>query len=85
MCSSLTSLGTLAHNLCLESDWPDGQTFHSTAEWHGGLLIPVSGVDDAEGRVREQVLEEKIGGSEQHGTFKRDMIRDGMILRHAQH
>ena len=68
---------------CLGSDWPDGQTFHP----HGGvaqgfLLIPVSGVDDAEGRVREQVGEEKIGGNGRNGTSKRDMIRYGMILRH---
>ena len=51
----------------------------------GGLLIPVSGADDAEGRVREQVGEERIGGSEQHGRFRRDLAEDGMILRHAQH
>ena len=62
--------------LCLGSDWSDGQTFHP----HGGvaqrgLLNPVSGVDDAEGRVREQVGEEKIGGNGRNGTSKRDMIR----------
>ena len=51
----------------------------------GVLPIPVSGVDDAESRFREQVGEETTGGKRQHGTFKRDMIRDGMILRHAQH
>ena len=44
---------------------------------HGGvaqgfLLIPVSGVDDAEGRVREQVGEEKIGGNGQNGTHPRE-------------
>ena len=59
---------------------------HPTAKWHRGfLLIPVSGVDDAEGRVREQVGEEKIGGNGRNGTSKRDMIRDGMILRNTQH
>ena len=62
------------HFLCLGSNWPDGQTFHPTAE--GGLLIPVSGVDDAEGRVREQVDEQKIRGNGRNGTSKRDMIRD---------
>ena len=63
--------------------WPD-------IPHHGGvalgfLLIPVSGVDDAEGRVREQVGDEKIGGNGRNGTSKRDMIRAGMILSHTQH
>ena len=31
-------------------------------EAQGDLLVPVSGVDEAEGRVREQVGEEKIAG-----------------------
>ena len=47
----------------------------------GGLLIPVSGVDDAEGRVSEQVGEGRIAGKGRDGTPKRDMIRDEMILR----
>ena len=47
------------HMLCLGSDWQDGQTFHSTGVAQGFLLIPVSGADEAEGRVREQVGEEK--------------------------
>ena len=50
----------------------------------GVLLIPVSGVDDAENRVREQIGDEEIGGNGQNGTFKRDMMRDGMILTHAR-
>ena len=49
-----------------------------------GLMTCVwsRGVDDAEGRVREQVGEEKIRGNGRHGTSKRDVIRDG---RHTQH
>ena len=48
---------------------------------HGGvaqgfLLIPVSGVDDAEGRVREQVGEEKIGGNGQNGTHPRETFSE---------
>ena len=50
----------------------------------GFLLFPVSGVNNAEGRVREQVGEEKIGGNGRNVTSKRDMIRDGMISRHTQ-
>ena len=53
--------------------WPDIPLHGGEAQ--GGLLIPVSGVDDAEGRDREQVGEEKIGERPQHGTFKRDMIK----------
>ena len=41
----------------------------------GGLLVPASGVVNAEGRVKEQVGEEKIGGNERDGTPKRDMIQ----------
>ena len=48
---------------------------------HGSLLVTAEGVDDAVSRVREQVCEEKIGGNGRDGTPKRDMIRDGMILR----
>ena len=44
------------------------------------LLIPVTGVDDAEGRVREQVGE-KVERNERDGTPKRDMTEDEMILR----
>ena len=59
--------------------WPD-------IPFHGGvaqrdLLIPVSDVDDAEGRVREHVGEERIAGNGRDGTPKRDVIRDGMFLR----
>ena len=41
----------------------------------GGLLVPASGVVGAEGRVKEQVGEEKIGGNERDGTPKRDMTQ----------
>ena len=54
--------------------WPDIPP-HSTVV-HGGLLVSVSGADDAEGRVREQVDEDKIGGNERDGTPKRDMFED---------
>ena len=59
--------------------WPD-------IPLHGGealgcLPIPVSGEDDAEGRVREQVGEERIAGNGRDGTHKREMTGDGMILR----
>ena len=37
--------------------WPDIPPHGGVAQ--GFLLIPVSGADDAEGRVREQVGEEK--------------------------
>ena len=33
------------------------------AETQGGLLVPAKGVDEAEGRDREQVGEEAIGGN----------------------
>ena len=42
-------------------------------EAQGDLLVPSSGVDEAEGRVREQVGEEKIAGNGRDGTPKRDM------------
>ena len=40
-----------------------------------GLLVPVSCVDEAEGRDREQVGEEAIGGKRQIGTPNRDMAQ----------
>ena len=61
--------------------WPDIPPHGGLAQ--GFLLIPVSGVDEAEDRVRAQIGEEEIGGNGRNGTFKRDMMRDGMILRHA--
>ena len=64
--------------------WPDGPLQRGVAQG-GSLLIPVSGVGEAGGGVREQVGGEKIGGKRQHGIIKRDMIRDEMFLRHAQH
>ena len=47
---------------------------HSTQRRSGTkfLLIPVSGVDDVDGRDREQVGEEKIGGNGRNGTSKRE-------------
>ena len=36
-----------------------------------GSLVPVSGVDEAEGRVREQVGEEKIARNGRNGTSHR--------------
>ena len=65
--------------------WPDIPPHGGVAQ--GFLVIPVSAVDDAEGRVREQVGEDIIGGNGRNGTFNQegDMIRDGMILRHTQH
>ena len=50
--------------------WPDIPPHGGVAQ--GFLLIPVSGVDDAEGRVREQIGEEKIGGNGRNGTSKRE-------------
>ena len=44
-------------------------------EAQGDLLVPVSGVDEAEGRVREQVGEEKIAGNGRDGTPRRDMTQ----------
>ena len=41
----------------------------------GGLLVPASGVVNAEGRVKEQVGEEKTGGNKRDGTPKRDMTQ----------
>ena len=41
----------------------------------GGLLVPASGVVNAEGRVKEQVGEEKSGGNERDGTPKRDVTQ----------
>ena len=38
-------------------------------------VVPVSGVDEAEGRVREQIGEEKIAGNGRDGTRKRDMTQ----------
>ena len=46
-----------------------------------GGEIPVSGADDAEGRVRQQVGEERIAKNGRDGTPKREMTGDGMILR----
>ena len=40
-----------------------------------GLLIPVSGVDDTEGRVREQVGEERIAMIGRDGTPKKNDLR----------
>ena len=62
-----------------KSRWPDIPSHGGVA--HGVFLVPVSGVDDAEGRVREQVGEENIGGNERDGTPNRDMTEDEMILR----
>ena len=40
----------------LESDWQHSQTFHSTKQRHkGDFWFSVEGVDEAEGRDREQV------------------------------
>ena len=39
--------------------WPDIPAHGAEAQ--GGHLVPVSGVDEAEGRDREQVGEEAIG------------------------
>ena len=52
--------------------WPDIPLHGGVAQ--GFLLIPVSGVDEAEGRDREQIGDEKIGGNGRNGTSKRDMI-----------
>ena len=41
----------------------------------GGLLVPTSGVDEAEGRDREQVGEEAVGGKRLTGTPNRDMTQ----------
>ena len=41
----------------------------------GGLLVPVSGVDEAEGRDRDQVGEEAIGGKRLTGTSNTDMTQ----------
>ena len=65
-------------NLCSVSGvglarWPGIPPHGGVAQ--GGLLVPVSGVDDAEGRVREQVGELKIRGNERDGTPKRDMTQ----------
>ena len=38
-------------------------------------MVPVSGVDEAEGRGREQVGEEAIGGKRLTGTDNRDMTQ----------
>ena len=46
------------------------QSTHS-GEAQGGLLFPVSDVDDAECRAREQADEERIGGTGRDGTTKR--------------
>ena len=40
----------------------------------GALLIPVSGVDDAEGRVTEQVGEERIAGNGRDRLTEDEMI-----------
>ena len=48
-----------ARQVCLKSDWPDGQTSipRQGGEAQGDLLVPVRGVVEAEGRVREKVGE----------------------------
>ena len=61
--------------------WPDIPLHGGVAQ--GFLLIPVSGVDAAEGRGREQVGEEKFARNGRNGTSMRDMIRDRMILRNT--
>ena len=53
------------------ASWPNISTPRRSGP---GRSSDSSAVDDAEGRVREQVGEEKIGGSERDGTPKRDMI-----------
>ena len=85
-------LGTLPSSLIDDGDsllshrcpfglakWPDIPFHGGVAQ--GDLLIPVSDVDDAEGRVREHVGEERIAGNGRDGTHKRDVIRDEMFLR----
>ena len=71
--------------MCLASDRPYGQTVHTKASLHRGLdLIPVSGVGEAVGGVREAVSDEKIGGNGIEGTFNKDMTNDEMTsLRHT--
>ena len=50
--------------MCLESDWQYCQTFHSTEQRRReGPLVPAKGVDDAEGRDREQVGEKETMGT----------------------
>ena len=53
--------------------WPDIPPHGGVAQ--GDFLVPVSGVDEAEGRVREQVGEKKIAGNGRDGTPKRDMAQ----------
>ena len=66
----------LAHNLCLESDRPGGQTVHPRAEQHRGFtLTPVNSVGEAVVGVSEAVRDEKIGGNGVEGTFNKDMTK----------
>ena len=59
--------------MCLESDRPDGQTVPQSGVAHGFSLIPVS-------RVGVVVDGVKTGGNGVSGTFKRDMVADGMTF-----
>ena len=56
--------------LAIQPDIP-----HHRAEAQGGLRVPVSGVDEAEGCDREQVGDEAIRGKRLTRTPKRDMMK----------
>ena len=62
--------------VCLESNWPDCQTLHSMEQRRKGDFWFQSAVwDEAEGRDREQVDEEAIGGKRLTDTPNRDMTQ----------
>ena len=55
------------------ASWPDIPP--QRAEAQGRLLVPASGVDEGEGRDREQVGEEAIGRKRPTGTPNSDMTQ----------
>ena len=62
--------------MCVESEWPSSQTFHSSDQKHRGFIRFLSNdVDDAEGRDREQVGDEATGGKRTKGTLNKDMTK----------
>ena len=58
--------------------WPDGPS--QSGVGHGFCLIPVSGVGEAGGGIRETEGDEKIGGNGVEGTFNKDVTNDEMTF-----
>ena len=63
--------------MCLGSDWPSSQTFHSCEGRHRGLLFFYKNeVEDAEGLDKEQVGEDMIGGNRPSGPSHKDITNE---------